>query len=832
MLSISEDDFEFASNALLWIAFAERPMTVQEVAEAVIVEPGEHSLDPNERLIDPNEILEICGSLVVVICERTGVEHVQLAHYSVKEYLVSDRMGAKELARFAISLKNAQQRITNVCLTYLSLDCFATKRISDIAKGRGVIGRQKSGEYPLLKYAAEQWFEHLGHVEDSNVRKQLEAKAFEILGDEGPLFENWISKYDSLKLFHRDSIYGAAEYVGSSLYYFASLGLEDAVRTLIQRGSNVNLTGGGYVTALAAAVNGHHINVARLLLQNGADPDIIGRNGHGYGRMHDQPTPLHLAVSNRDYEMADLLFQYNANVNLKHDRGHLLSVAIQHDDEVMVQKLLKYGAKPNLGIRYSESWVPLPIVAACERGNEKIVRLLLENGADVNATTIFGGNALEVALSKRHDSIVEVLLENNANPLIFSRNKTALSVIAARGDIHLLKRLLSFCNQNKRNSNSGHRYRSSLSRELAEAALFGHVECVKTLLEHGAHPNGTFTIDAKHGEHRHVLDYACSGGRVEILELLIDHGANVDDVAPLTSEETSPNKYHAPQYSNSYKPGKGTLLRKACQASSTALVNFLLDRAPNDIARRTYAQLGLEGAAKGKSIEVLDVLIQAGADVNARFRNGCTALQTAAGTYDGHMIEPLLDKGADPDATEPEQEYTPGLYRLLTTIKSFEEGRTALHITVRNNKTTTQTLLRRGANPNAGSRHKKGTPLCAAVGKADFDGRKDHSLIQCFLDHGADINAGGGAAPTPLMSAMEICQMWPAEKAIVHKSQLAVIEFLLQRGADPNQVATLNRGYDDIGTCTPSGFARHWELRKVEKLLLKYGAKDSEGINV
>jgi hypothetical protein len=93
LLSIAEKDFDLASNALLWVIFSKHPMTTQETAEAVIVEPGESVLDSNQHLIDPNEILELCGSLVTSITDpgRFGKERLRLAHYSVQEYLVSDR---------------------------------------------------------------------------------------------------------------------------------------------------------------------------------------------------------------------------------------------------------------------------------------------------------------------------------------------------------------------------------------------------------------------------------------------------------------------------------------------------------------------------------------------------------------------------------------------------------------------------------------------------------------------------------------------------------------------------------------------------------------------
>jgi hypothetical protein len=102
---------------LLWVAYSETPLTLVEIADAIVVEPRCNELDPDERLVDPTDILEMCGSLVMIAQETTGEQHVRLSHYSVKEYLASGRIRAGRLSGLVKSLKNAQKVITEVCLT-------------------------------------------------------------------------------------------------------------------------------------------------------------------------------------------------------------------------------------------------------------------------------------------------------------------------------------------------------------------------------------------------------------------------------------------------------------------------------------------------------------------------------------------------------------------------------------------------------------------------------------------------------------------------------------------------------------------------------------------
>ncbi|KAJ5902289.1 hypothetical protein N7495_002817 [Penicillium taxi] len=56
-----------------------------------------------------------------------------------------------------------------------------------------------------------------------------------------------------------------------------------------------------------------------------------------------------------------------------------------------------------------------PIIWASRNGHDKTIQLLLERGADVNAQSLFYGNALQAACSKGNDKIAQMLLERGAD---------------------------------------------------------------------------------------------------------------------------------------------------------------------------------------------------------------------------------------------------------------------------------------------------------------------------------------------------------------------------------------------------------------------------------
>jgi ankyrin repeat protein len=227
----------------------------------------------------------------------------------------------------------------------------------------------------------------------------------------------------------------------------SEFGLLSAVKKLIERGADVNAQAGDYVTPLAAAVNGGHNEIVRLLLDHCGDPNIQGKNGHVYGKMSDVPTTLQLAVRQGNHEIAALLLRHGAGENVRGTAESALTVAVNQDDETMIHVLLDYGAEP--GPRYarlprSERDLTLPLEAVCKRGNVAIVRLLLERGADPNASTSYGGSPLENAIQRKSKEVLDLQLEFGANPFQFSPGPggSGVGATAAKGDEEMLRR---FC---------------------------------------------------------------------------------------------------------------------------------------------------------------------------------------------------------------------------------------------------------------------------------------------------------------------------------------------------------------------------------------------------
>ena len=129
LLRINEDYQESALRILRWLAFSARPVTIRKAAEVLAINWSNNPphYDARLKLLEPRDVLLLCSTLVTTYtasifdtaeiqsdyyeyepeCENTEI--VRLAHLSVKEYLLSDRIRFTEAAFYATDANLAHQ---------------------------------------------------------------------------------------------------------------------------------------------------------------------------------------------------------------------------------------------------------------------------------------------------------------------------------------------------------------------------------------------------------------------------------------------------------------------------------------------------------------------------------------------------------------------------------------------------------------------------------------------------------------------------------------------------------------------------------------------------
>ncbi|XP_071842194.1 uncharacterized protein [Apostichopus japonicus] len=156
---------------------------------------------------------------------------------------------------------------------------------------------------------------------------------------------------------------------------------------------------------LAAITN--NIEVIRIMLESGANPNEADRNGQ---------TTIHHACYNRNSPCMSVIFKYSTfkiDLEKKNFNGHsALHVAVDKRDKVLVRMLLENGANVN-AMDSRNGWTPLFIAVA----NQDIgmLGILVEFRAKVNAQSYSGNSALHIATGRGYTDVVKVLVQYGAD---------------------------------------------------------------------------------------------------------------------------------------------------------------------------------------------------------------------------------------------------------------------------------------------------------------------------------------------------------------------------------------------------------------------------------
>lgn len=180
---ISKIDEEYEDDALRifeWLCYSERPMRLVEMAEVLAIDlTSDAGFRPERRLRDPHDILAICSSLISVTAAAENPE-LRLAHFSVKEYLISDRLRKTSMHRYQITPSYANLSMVKTCLTYLLY-----------FKSSNFWMTHHEEEFPLIEYAAGLWTWHYRQITSDTDREAVDVLACKFVESKNSCFINW-----------------------------------------------------------------------------------------------------------------------------------------------------------------------------------------------------------------------------------------------------------------------------------------------------------------------------------------------------------------------------------------------------------------------------------------------------------------------------------------------------------------------------------------------------------------------------------------------------------------------------------------------------------------
>ena len=836
MRSIDKQKRDYAYRLFQCLVVSKRPLLVKELAELFAIQPNAEALpafDANLRPENPEEfILSACSTLVAVVNVGHGDEDqslyedvgqnpfqslfqdedqnheglyqdekiVQFSHFSVREYLISDRIAISEhVSGFRILPRPAHALLAGACLSVLL-------QLDDH------IVRDEDQNTPLVLYAAQYWIDH-ARFED--VSSDIHHGMKLLFDRDKPYFVAWLQLHDvdtpSWYSIPRPELFPAP------LYYAALCGFRDIAAHLLDTHSqDASPLGGSYWTPLHAALDNGHLSVAILLLARGAA--IGAQDSQGQ-------TPLHIASHHGYTEVISLLLDRGADPNAETKiRETPLCLASKYGRQDAARLLLERSADAN-----SQSTKGLtPLRAAWQEGHIDIVRLLLDHGANAKSPDNRGKSPLHVVLQEGRSSdigidpedsslvkpnpaflkhrldVVMLLLEHGADadyPDYYG--KTPLHIALRGGVIDVAQLLL----HHGANPNHPDNYGDT---PLHITSQSGFIDSVQLLLNHGAEPNHP----GNYGET--PLHSASQGGFTDVVRLLLHHGAD-------------PN--HPDNFGT-------TPLRDALQMGHDEIIRLLIDLLGNDCWPSLHAA-SHEGHDK-----IVGSLLNHGVDANYPDSDGWTALHAASQEGHDNIVRLLLDHGADANRSDSDdwtslhaasQGGHDTVVRLLLdhgadTNRSDNDGWSSLHAASQEgHESVVRLLLDHGAIADHPD-HDGWTPIHAA------SQRGHDRLVRLLLDHGAAPNRQDNRGRTPLHVAWKKNNgLHPSSYLLLHPDAGAnspgsdgwtllrqvskrgdnnVVRLLLKHGADANQpdndgltplrlalragAATMSTNYDSV----------------------------------
>ncbi|KAJ8004526.1 hypothetical protein DPEC_G00137190 [Dallia pectoralis] len=504
---------------------------------------------------------------------------------------------------------------------------------------------------------------------------------------------------------------------------------KDSLTVLLDSGVSVNRTDPkDGRTLLASAAHTGSKKVVQLLLSRGADPLIGDHQGH---------TSLTLAARQGHVGVLEVLVTWA--------RGQGPEVSAQ---------LLEHSD--------SEGWTALR--SAAWGGHTKAVHLLLEMGAEVDQSDAEGRTALRAAAWGGHEEILLTLLEHGAQVDKADREgRTPLIAAAYMGHREAVEVLLD--HGAEVNLADGDR-RTALSVAAlcvpTAARVKGYGDVASLLLERGADPGH------RDKDGMTPLLLASSEGHEEVVELLLEAGADVDESAGPRAIATA---------------AVTPLLAAAAMGHSGTVGRLLFWGAAVD-GIDAEGRTALSLAAAQGSVEVVRALLDRGLDENHKDDLGWTPLHTAA--CEGHKVicAALTEQGSTARVGEMDiegrtplilaaQEGHCGTVRLLLDRRSpidhrAYDGHSALTASsLEGHSDMVELLMKRGSDTDV--RDAEGRPLLYLL---VLEGHLDMAAL-LMEKGGVPLESRDGEGRTALHVAS-----W--------HGNVEAVGLLLSRGADPN----------------------------------------------
>ena len=429
-------------TALQWLVFAQRPLYLEELAEAAIIDPTCNSpVDPSRRFAG-SDIAELLSGLIVIEPEpnepnsaQPRTHSVSLAHFSVQEYLLSTG-GSPERAFWSLNESISHERITMSCMAYIQ-HCF-TASLSD-----------QTDSSPLRSYCLDYWAEHATSITEETSNKVWNI-VISTLTDR-KLAEYWIQHgrvYWREALSFKSSSFKLSPYINDAvlpylerhryypIYHCVIFRLYKVVELLLE-GHKLPFRTPQYGATLEAAMLLADRLLTRILLEHGVhfrQSFKLALRLQKSKIAHDllfwgyqvQGSDLILAARRCSLDMVTLILRSTENFKIE---DYLLAInaslfGSKGVTEALLRTALDKDAKPFASgdLQHTEKMFQILFRTACKMGLHCIVDVLTGLNASSTLSLCNYDKAFKSAISGAHVEVIKTILNSPAKAMITYRS--------------------------------------------------------------------------------------------------------------------------------------------------------------------------------------------------------------------------------------------------------------------------------------------------------------------------------------------------------------------------------------------------------------------------
>ncbi|KAF9869242.1 hypothetical protein CkaCkLH20_13287 [Colletotrichum karsti] len=601
-----------AFNALAWLVYARRPLAVDELAHAVAIQDARqgHLLDSSEIHGTEEAVTTACAGIVIVVPIDARTKVFRLAHGTAEAYLRECQLPF---------IQTGHSAIAETCLRCLT-------QMPPRAQGSG---KSDSTTYPIVRYAASHWGHHLSAASTEGVKGDLYRLAW-IYASNQPLL-NYMMQFVADPILHRESNV-------SGVHIAAYFGLEKLIRRVTTMNLNIDLNAQTkrLETPLHWAVTHKKGSFINMLIEKNADLNIVNidkrtalhkavmaNDKDTIGRLLDVDsrlrsleiqdskgfTCLRWAAKYWQSDVVEMLLKAEANIDACDKDGYTaLRWAASEGNKKLIKMLVRRHA--SIKTPSKDEWTLLLWAAA--EGHEDIIRFLAKRQVNLNETDEEGFTALRRAVDYSRSMPAWLLIQAGADvnkpdnkgwhPLHAAvENCCRSSGVNKKSSLNILWLLLQ--NQAEVNAPTKHYERTPLHM----ASSGGSASAVWVLLENGADLKRVDTSK------RTALHGAVEYKHMEVIQTLLKKDSRI---------------VHAADFD------KRRPLHDAASQGSLAIVEILLDHGADIDAQSKGGITALHLAVKQQEKQVVDYLLERGADIHIRDSRQQTALALATSLGD------------------------------------------------------------------------------------------------------------------------------------------------------------------------------------------------------